>query len=734
VAARRSKPSAAKGAAKSAAKKSAKRPARRAAKDASNAKANREFVSEAEEILERMREDLTDLGDQRGRGGDVDPDLVNRVFRSAHSLKGLAGMFGLDGIGELAHHLEDILDGLRLGRISVQAPAVGLLDTAVELFATLLQDIDKPDVEEKHAGEIAALIGRIDHAVEEPESGADEFAGLDLDTSLLRALTEYEEHRLRESVRRGRSLALVDSTFEIIAFEDGLSELSAAIREVGEVVSTLPSPGEAPESQIRFSLLVAADIGADQLASRLDIAGASVREVSRGAQWDADTSALAEGRDEDESADGSSVPAPTPASTKARPAASGARPSAEGPEIESLRSISETVRVDIRKLDELMNLVGELVIQRNSIANIATRLSEDTQTARIGGELGKANKLLDRKLKELQEGVLDVRMVPLRQIFEKLSRVVRRLRRDHDKNLNLDFKGADTELDKLIVEQLVDPLMHVVRNAFDHAIEDVADRRAAGKPEEGTILIQAFQRGNHVVIEVRDDGRGIDPEQVRSAAEARGIVSPDEVLTARETLDLVFSAGLSTREEISETSGRGVGMDVVRSNLAALGGMVEIDSTRGRGTVVTLTLPITLAIIQALIVGVGEHRFAIPLNSVLETLLLEGNEIQRSEDREILNLRGEALVLRRLVDEFGLDAERHEGKQNVVVLGMGEQRVGLLVDQLHGQQDTVIKPIKGPIRQIPGIAGATEIGDQGVVLVIDVSHVTAEAIRRREGV
>jgi two-component system chemotaxis sensor kinase CheA len=379
-----------------------------------------------------------------------------------------------------------------------------------------------------------------------------------------------------------------------------------------------------------------------------------------------------------------------------------------------------------------MNLVGELIVQRNAIANVATRLAADPQTARIAAELAKTNKLLDRKLKELQAGVLDVRMVPLRQIFEKLSRVVRRLRRDHDKNVALNFKGSDTELDKLIVEQLVDPLMHVVRNAFDHAIESAAERQEAGKPAEGEILIQAFQRGNHVVIEVVDDGRGIDPERVRQKAEERGLVMADEVLTPKETLDLVFAAGLSTREEVSETSGRGVGMDVVRSNLADLGGMVELSSRLGAGTTVTMTLPITLAIIQALIVGVGEERYAIPLNSVLETLLVETDEIQSSEGRKMLNLRGEALQLRRLSDEFGLVSERADGKQYVVVLGMGDQRLGLIVDQLHGQQDTVIKPIKGPIRSIPGIAGATELGDQGAILVLDVSHLVGELGRRRE--
>lgn len=716
---------------------SAKKPARGASSSANSKSAHREFVSEAEEILERMSEDLADLADQRQTRSEVDPDLVNRIFRSAHSLKGLAGMFGLDGMGELAHHLEDILDGLRLGRIPIGSPAVDLLDDAVALLGVLMTGLDDADTQEKHLVEVAGLISRIDAAVVAPAPDTGEFDGLCLDPALLRALTEYEEHRLRENIRRGRDLTLVDSTFEIIAFEEGLSELSAAIREVGEVISTLPSPGAAPESQIRFSLLVATDLPAALLAERLDLSGASVREVMPGAATEAVAVA---------NITPASAPAPTPAPIAGEapvatepPASAGSDrstdadgPAAETTEIDSLRSISDTVRVDIRKLDELMTLVGELVIQRNAIAGIASRLTMEPETAKIGTELTKTHRLLDRKLKELQAGVLDVRMVPLRQIFEKLSRVVRRLRRDHDKNVVLDFKGSDTELDKLIVEQLVDPLMHVVRNAFDHAIESADDRLAAGKPPDGSILVQAFQRGNHVVIEVVDDGRGIDPDRVRAIAEAQGIVSADDVLTDKEKLDLIFAPGLSTREEVSETSGRGVGMDVVRSNLASLGGVVDVSSVVGRGTTITMTLPITLAIIQALIVSVGKERFAIPLNAVLETLLCEPQEIQRSEGREILNLRGEALDLRRLSREFGLKGGRQDEKQYVVVLGMGDQRVGLLVDELHGQQDTVIKPIKGPIRHIPGIAGATELGDQGVVLVIDVSHVIGDATRRKE--
>jgi len=705
-----------------------KKAARKKAAARSSGKAQREFVAEAEEILERLRDDLADFQDQRAASGDVDPDLINGIFRSAHSLKGLAGMFGVDGVADLAHHLEDVLDGLRLGRMALDAPAVDMLDEAVALFTVLLGNADDAGAEDEGAAAVADLVARIESALASPAPDeSDEFEGLALDPALLRALTEYEEHRLRENLRRGRQLSLVDTVFEIIAFEEGLAEISSAVKEVGEVVSTLPSPGDAPESQIRFSLLVATDCSPAQLAARLEFPETSVQPV--GPQGGAAPLELAESAPARAAAPVLESPAEAPVSLEDAADPSAAR--LDVGDIESLKSISDTVRVDIRKLDELMNLVGELVIQRSSISQIAARLGTDPATARVGAELAKVHKLLDRKLKELQAGVLDVRMVPLRQVFEKLSRVVRRLRRDTEKDVELEFKGADTELDKLIVEQLIDPLMHVVRNAFDHAIESHDERDQLGKPPRATIRVEASQRGNHVVIEVTDDGRGMDPERIRALAEQRGLVSPEDNLTSKEILNLVFAPGFSTRSEVSETSGRGVGMDVVRSNLTAMGGVVDLTSALGHGTTITLTLPITLAIIQALIVGVGDQRFAIPLNSVLETLQVGSAEVQRSEGRELLNLRGEALPLRRLGDEFGLSGSGGESEY-VVVLGLGELRVGLLVDRLHGQQDTVIKPIKGPVREIPGIAGATELGDQGAILVIDVSSIVEAWARRRE--
>lgn len=677
-------------------------------------RAAREFVSEVEEILERMRGDLADLGDARA-GGHLDPDLANRLFRSAHSLKGVAGMFGFEGMSELAHHLEDVLDGLRMGRLAPESPALDLLDEIVELVSGLIEREGDPAGAQ---ADVQTMIGRIHAALDAPAAPAADAELGGLDASLLRALTEYEEHRLRDSVRRGLAIHLVEASFEILSFEEGLSELTRAVREVGEVISTLPAPGDAPDSQIRFSLLVGAPLRAEDLRNRIDVPGASVHELR------ASVAAVAAPLTPAALSAGDDLAAVDPLGDATR---------GDGGELESLKSISETVRVDIRKLDELMNLVGELVIQRGALGAIAERLIRDPVTAKIGRELGKIHKTFERRLADLQAGVLEVRMVPLRQVFEKLSRVVRRLRRDIGKDVRLEVRGGDTELDKLIVEQLADPLMHVVRNAFDHAIETPAERSAAGKPPEGLIRVDALQRGNHVVIQVSDDGRGIDPAAVMRRAAALGLVDLDDTsLTRKQILDLIFAPGLSTADEVTETSGRGVGMDVVRENVNALGGIVHVDSEPGRGTRVSFTLPITLAIIQAVLVGVGDQRFAIPLGAVLETLLVDPATIQRSEGREFLNLRGEPLALRRLHAEFELPAPPAGARQAVVVVGLGDARLGVLVDRLEGQQDAVIKPIQGPIRNVRGIAGATELGSQGTVLVIDVAALVEDAAKRRE--
>ena len=671
-------------------------------------KLQQEFISEAEEILERMRDDLSALAEQRAAGREAPPETVNRLFRSAHSLKGLSGMFGHAALSELAHHLEDVLDRLRMGRTTLGQGGLALLDESVALAAAGLEKVGRGESADAVAEPIADLVGRIAAWDAAPAAPGE---STPLPPHWLRALTEYEESRLRESQRRGRALHVIELELEIASFEETLSELTGAIQEVGELISTLPSPGASSESRIRFALLAASELEAKELAARLELAPDAVHAAHAGAAAGAAESAAPPGAPE-----------------------TGA-PETPAPEADAatLKSLSETVRVDIKKLDELMNLVGDLAHERSALRALALRLGGERATARAAAELEKIQRGLDRKLQELQAGVLDVRMVPLGQVFDKLSRVVRRLRLDLGKDARLEIQGADTELDKLIVEQLVDPLMHLVRNAFDHAIEPAAERAARGKPAQGLIRIEATQRGHDVAISVADDGRGIHPEQVRARAVQRGLIAAEATLSRKEAFALLFLPGFSTRSEVSETSGRGVGLDVVRANVSALGGLVAVDSTPGVGTSVTLTLPITLAIIQVLLVGVAGQRFAIPLGGIRETLLVTPGELERSGPRELLHLRGDALPVRRLAEEFALAAVDRARKQYAVVLGIGDARLALLVDRLEGQQDAVIKPVQGPVRSVRGVAGATELGDQNAVLVLDVSALVEDGTKRREG-
>jgi two-component system chemotaxis sensor kinase CheA len=398
----------------------------------------------------------------------------------------------------------------------------------------------------------------------------------------------------------------------------------------------------------------------------------------------------------------------------------------------TLRSVSQTVRVDIRKLDHLMNVVGELALVRAGVMAVLEELRGHRELAELTRRLHHESRALERKLNELQSGILEVRMVPLGQIFDKLSRVVRRISREAGKEVRLAISGADTELDKLIVEELSDPLMHVIRNAIDHGIERAADRRDKGKPEIGTIAIRAQQKGNHVIIEVRDDGAGFDEQRILDTAMRRGLVDRAAAaeLTRRELLNLVFLPGFSTRAEATELSGRGVGMDVVKTNIARLSGLIDLASVRGEGTIIVITLPITLAILHALIIRTAGRTYAVPLNSVLESLTLDAHEVRTIEGREVLTVRGQTLFLARIDQVLGLSrSEPAPDRAFVVVVGVAQHRLGFVVDELVGQQDVVIKSLGRALADVPGIAGATELGGQQIVLVLDVAALVEEALR-----
>ncbi|MHB8846539.1 MAG: chemotaxis protein CheA, partial [Nitrospirota bacterium] len=402
------------------------------------------------------------------------------------------------------------------------------------------------------------------------------------------------------------------------------------------------------------------------------------------------------------------------------------------PQLGTLKAVSNTVRVDIHKLDSLMSAVGELHIIKGEIGRIAADLRGLQGFTGVAVNLIKAHKNLERRLNEIQEGILDVRMVPIGQIFTRLAQVVRKYTRDAGKEIDLEIRGEETELDKLMVEDLADPLMHLIRNAIDHGIDRPEVRRAQGKPARGLIRLTAIPKGNHVVITVEDDGGGIDPRRVLAKAREKGLVEDelDAERDRKEVLDLIFLPGFTTSETVTEISGRGVGMDVVKRNMSRLSGMIDIETEVGEGTSFILTLPITLAIIKALIIEASGRRFAVPLGSVLEIMRVRPGQIETIETREVMAIRDETIPLLRLADVFAMPQAEQRETLFVVLVGLAERRLGLVVDRLRGQQEIVIKPLGSRLADTPGIAGATELGDKVVVLVLDVESLIEGATRK----
>jgi two-component system chemotaxis sensor kinase CheA len=380
----------------------------------------------------------------------------------------------------------------------------------------------------------------------------------------------------------------------------------------------------------------------------------------------------------------------------------------------------------------LMNIVGELAIVRGVVARLSERVRLDPELKELAPELHRLHRSFDRHLAQMQNGILEVRMVPLGQVFDKLARIVRQISREHDKQVNLVITGAETEIDKLIVEELSDPLMHMIRNAIDHGIEPVEQRKDVGKPAAGTIALNAYQKGNHVMIEVEDDGRGIDEQALVTKAVSTGKLKGDEVgeLTREEVLGLIFLPGLSTREAADDVSGRGVGMDIVKTNIGKLGGVIDVHSEAGIGTKMTITLPITLAIVAALMVRAGGQIFALPLATVSEALSFEEAAVRSLDGREVITLRGATLPLCRLDRLLVLSRPANETQRRrfVVVGSVGSRRLGIVVDHLYGQQDIVIKPLGRSLSAVRGFAGATELGDQRVGLVLDAAAIIEEVL------
>ncbi|HSN15745.1 MAG TPA: chemotaxis protein CheA, partial [Anaeromyxobacteraceae bacterium] len=621
-----------------------------------------DFLSEAQESVDLLGKGLLRLD---GRT-EPDPDLLNAVFRAAHTLKGLASMFGVERMARLAHALEDVLDDLRMGRRAADRATVDTLLEAPEVFSRLMAD--EASGVTSQTGDAAGDLAHRLRAGSAPAAaaGGDPLDGIGLGADVRAVLTEYEEHRLRSNASRGVPLHRIRVSFELATFDRELSALSGRLKPLGEVVSTLPSHDVSDPDAIGFDLLFASPEPLEAIQHAVGSAG--LVEPLAGAPRERER--VAPPRAPPPAARPPGEPPPYPELSielPGEPQVPALRPGAglsplpsPEPEVASLRSASQAVRVDIRKLDRLMNVVGELVLVKTSLGAVAERLKIEGGDPVLTAELHRANRGLERRLAELQAGILEVRMVPLEQVFDKLARMVRKIAREVGKEIDLAVSGGDVEIDKLIVEELSDPLMHLIRNAIDHAVEPAEVRARLGKPRAGRVTLSAAQKGNHVEIVVEDDGAGIDEERIREVAVQRGLATAEAVreLTRREVMNLIFVPGFSTARQVTSLSGRGVGMDVVKNNIANLSGIIELHSVRGHGTRFEITLPTTLAIVRALVVAVAGRTYAVPLNSVLEILQVSAADVRTLATREVITLRGATLPLVRLSAFFELAGAR----------------------------------------------------------------------------
>ena len=578
------------------------------------------FLAETTELLEKLDDDLIAL-----EKASDDTDLMNRIFRSIHTIKGASSFLGFDLLVKVAHKTEDVLNRLRKGELVVDPEIMDVILEATDLVKLLVSDIKAGDIQERETeGTINKLLPYL------------------LDTAGANQTT---------------------------AKTPALAQPSQTVTEP-PVVSTKP---ETPESPIP-------------------------------------TPAAA------------SVPVPKPASDAAPKKAPAPPKPAEGKGGDDL-SDNSTVRVDVKRLDDLMNQVGELVLERNRMIQINQDLQQsDVNRADFNEEFGKLTKRMSFVTSELQMQVLKMRMIPVEKVFKKFPRIVRSMSRDLGKEVELQIVGEETELDRSVVDEIGDPLIHLIRNAMDHGLETPDERLAAGKPRGGTLVLAAVHEGNQIIISIKDDGNGIDPERVGRKAIEKGLITEEQFTTMsqREVFDLLFLPGFSTKDKATDLSGRGVGMDVVKTNIKKLNGLIEIKSTKGIGSEFILRLPLTLAIIQSLLVEVEGEVYSIPLSSVLETIRVDQRQFHLIGGQEVLKLRDIVLPLIRLQRVFNVQPRGEtDDFCYVVVVGAAEKRMGLVVTRLVGQQEVAIKSLGNYLANIPGIAGSTILGDGRVALIID---------------
>ncbi|WRC72444.1 chemotaxis histidine kinase/response regulator CheAY2 [Helicobacter pylori] len=643
-----------------------------------------DFLIEAFEMNEQLDQDLVEL-----EHNPEDLDLLNRIFRVAHTIKGSSSFLNLNILTHLTHNMEDVLNRARKGEIKITPDIMDVVLRSIDLMKTLLVTIRDTgsDTNNGKENEIEEAVKQLQAITSQNLEGAKETSG---------AKEAPQKENKEETKEENKENKAKVPTAENSASDNPLAD----------------------EPDLDYTNMSAEEVEAEieRLLNKRQEA-----DKERRAQKKQEAKPKQEVTPTKETPKTETLKTETPKAPKTETKAK-AKADTEENKAPSI-GVEQTVRVDVRRLDHLMNLIGELVLGKNRLIRIYSDVEERYDGEKFLEELNQVVSSISAVTTDLQLAVMKTRMQPVGKVFNKFPRMVRDLSRELGKSIELIIEGEETELDKSIVEEIGDPLIHIIRNSCDHGIEPLEERRRLNKPETGKVQLSAYNEGNHIVIKISDDGKGLDPVMLKEKAIEKGVISERDAegMSDREAFNLIFKPGFSTAKVVSNVSGRGVGMDVVKTNIEKLNGIIEIDSEVGVGTTQKLKIPLTLAIIQALLVGVQEEYYAIPLSSVLETVRISQDEIYTVDGKSVLRLRDEVLSLVRLSDIFKVDAILESNSDvYVVIIGLADQKIGVIVDYLIGQEEVVIKSLGYYLKNTRGIAGATVRGDGKITLIVDV--------------
>ncbi|GHR64933.1 chemotaxis protein A [Helicobacter pylori] len=635
-----------------------------------------DFLIEAFEMNEQLDQDLVEL-----EHNPEDLDLLNRIFRVAHTIKGSSSFLNLNILTHLTHNMEDVLNRARKGEIKITPDIMDVVLRSIDLMKTLLVTIRDTgsDTNNGKENEIEEAVKQLQAITSQNLEGAKE-------GTKEAPKKENQEEAKKENIKENQENKAKSPTAENSASDNPLAD----------------------EPDLDYTNMSAEEVEAEieRLLNKRQEADKERRAQKK-----------QEAKPKQEVTPKTETPKAPKTETKTK-----AKADTEENKAPSI-GVEQTVRVDVRRLDHLMNLIGELVLGKNRLIRIYGDVEERYDGEKFLEELNQVVSSISAVTTDLQLAVMKTRMQPVGKVFNKFPRMVRDLSRELGKSIELIIEGEETELDKSIVEEIGDPLIHIIRNSCDHGIEPLEERRRLNKPETGKVQLSAYNEGNHIVIKISDDGKGLDPVMLKEKAIEKGVISEKDAegMSDREAFNLIFKPGFSTAKVVSNVSGRGVGMDVVKTNIEKLNGIIEIDSEVGVGTTQKLKIPLTLAIIQALLVGVQEEYYAIPLSSVLETVRISQDEIYTVDGKSVLRLRDEVLSLVRLSDIFKVDAILESNSDvYVVIIGLADQKIGVIVDYLIGQEEVVIKSLGYYLKNTRGIAGATVRGDGKITLIVDV--------------